>query len=90
MSVRRNVVFKPTLVPGEGAVETTISVGLHAPVHAVTGVEAGPFRTVADALEVILRTLVRNVGGNAILSLTALRVSLLFPGRACAEMMIDD
>ncbi|KAF8498503.1 T-complex protein 1 [Russula emetica] len=73
MSVARNVVFNPTLVPGGGAVEMAISVGLHARARAVTGVEAGPFRAVADALEVIPRTLVQNAGGNAIRALTALR-----------------
>ena len=76
MSVARNVVFNPTLVPGGGAVEMAISVGLHARARAVTGVEAGPFRAVADALEVIPRTLVQNAGGNAIRALTALRVRL--------------
>ncbi|KAH9962602.1 TCP-1/cpn60 chaperonin family-domain-containing protein [Russula dissimulans] len=70
MSVARNVVFNPTLVPGGGAVEMAISVGLHGRARTVTGVEAGPFRAVADALEVIPRTLVQNAGGNA---LTALR-----------------
>jgi chaperonin GroEL (HSP60 family) len=74
MSVARNVVFNPTLVPGGGAVEMAISVGLHARARAVTGVEAGPFRAVADALEVIPRTLVQNAGGNAMRALTALRV----------------
>ncbi|KAH9172192.1 T-complex protein 1 [Lactarius sanguifluus] len=73
MSVARNVVFNPTLVPGGGAVEMAVSVGLHARARAVTGVEAGPFRAVADALEVIPRTLVQNAGGNAIRALTALR-----------------
>ena len=79
MSVARNVVFNPTLVPGGGAVEMAISVGLHARARAVTGVEAGPFRAVADALEVIPRTLVQNAGGNAIRALTALRVRFFFP-----------
>jgi chaperonin GroEL (HSP60 family) len=78
MSVARNVVFNPTLVPGGGAVEMAISVGLQARARAVTGVEAGPFRAVADALEVIPRTLVQNAGGNAIRALTALRVRLFF------------
>jgi chaperonin GroEL (HSP60 family) len=81
MSVARNVVFNPTLVPGGGAVEMAISVGLHARARAVTGVEAAPFRAVADALEVIPRTLVQNAGGNAIRALTALRVRL-FPSLA--------
>ena len=85
MSVARNVVFNPTLVPGGGAVEMAISVGLHARARAVTGVEAGPFRAVADALEVIPRTLVQNAGGNAIRALTALRVRLFPSFKFCYD-----
>ncbi|KAI0277026.1 TCP-1/cpn60 chaperonin family-domain-containing protein [Russula aff. rugulosa BPL654] len=60
MSIARNVVFNPTL-------------GLPARARPVTGVDAVPFRAVADALEVIPRTLVQNAGGNAIHARTALR-----------------
>jgi T-complex protein 1 subunit gamma len=74
MSVARNVVFNPFLVPGGGATEMAISVGLHARARSVTGVEGWPFRAVADALEVIPRTLIQNAGGNAIRVLTELRV----------------
>ncbi|THH14361.1 hypothetical protein EW146_g5958 [Bondarzewia mesenterica] len=73
MSVARNVFFNPTLVPGGGATEMAVSVGLHAQARSVSGVEAGPFRAVADAMEVIPRTLVQNGGGNAIRVLTELR-----------------
>ena len=74
MSVARNVFFDPTLAPGGGATEMAISVGLHAKARSVTGVEGWPFRAVADAMEVIPRTLVQNSGGNAIRVLTELRV----------------
>lgn len=74
MSVARNVVFNPTLAPGGGATEMAISVGLHAKARSVTGVEGWPFRAVADAMEVIPRTLVQNSGGNAMRVLTELRV----------------
>lgn len=74
MSVARNVVFNPYLVPGGGATEMAISVGLQNRARSVTGVEGWPFRAVADALEVIPRTLVQNAGGNAIRVLTELRV----------------
>ncbi|KAA1477992.1 T-complex protein 1 [Dentipellis sp. KUC8613] len=73
MSVARNVFFNPRLVPGGGATEMAVSVGLHARAHTVAGTEAGPFRAVADAMEVIPRTLVQNSGGNAIRVLTELR-----------------
>jgi len=73
MSVARNVVFNPYLVPGGGATEMAVSVGLQNRARAVTGVEGWPFRAVADALEVIPRTLIQNAGGNAIRVLTELR-----------------
>ncbi|SJL01429.1 probable CCT3-chaperonin of the TCP1 ring complex [Armillaria ostoyae] len=73
MSVARNVVFNPLLAPGGGATEMAISVGLHAKARSVVGVEGWPFRAVADAMEVIPRTLVQNSGGNAIRVLTELR-----------------
>jgi T-complex protein 1 subunit gamma len=74
MSVARNVVFNPTLIPGGGATEMAISVQLHAKARSIVGVEGWPFRAVADALEVIPRTLIQNAGGNAIRVLTELRV----------------
>jgi chaperonin GroEL (HSP60 family) len=77
MSVARNVVFNPILAPGGGATEMAISVGLHTKARSVVGVEGWPYRAVADAMEVIPRTLVQNAGGNAIRVLTELRVSLL-------------
>ncbi|EPQ59945.1 T-complex protein 1 [Gloeophyllum trabeum ATCC 11539] len=73
MSVARNVVFNPVLAPGGGATEMAVSVQLHAKARSVTGVEGWPFRAVADAMEVIPRTLCQNAGGNAIRVLTELR-----------------
>lgn len=77
MSVARNVVFNPLLIPGGGATEMAVSVGLQASLRKGTagtsGVEAGPFRAVAEAVEVIPRTLVQNSGGNAMRVLTELR-----------------
>ncbi|THU95522.1 T-complex protein 1 [Dendrothele bispora CBS 962.96] len=75
MSVARNVFFDPTLVPGGGATEMAISVGLQAKARSgsVVGIEAWPFRAVAEAMEIIPRTLIQNSGGNAIRALTELR-----------------
>ncbi|KAF4615901.1 hypothetical protein D9613_011500 [Agrocybe pediades] len=73
MSVARNVVFNPTLAPGGGATEMAISVGLQQKARSIVGVEGWPFRAVADAMEVIPRTLVQNSGGNVIRVLTELR-----------------
>ena len=76
MAVARNVVFNPMLAPGGGATEMAISVGLHAKAKSVVGVEGWPYRAVADAMEVIPRTLVQNSGGNAMRVLTELRVPI--------------
>jgi T-complex protein 1 subunit gamma len=82
MSVARNVIFNPTLAPGGGATEMAVSVGLHAKARSIVGVEGWPFRAVADAMEVIPRTLVQNGGGNAIRVLTELRVRKVLPRSA--------
>ena len=74
MSVARNVVFNPTLVPGGGACELAINVALQARARGVVGAESAVFTAVADAMEVIPRTLVQNSGGNPIRVLTELRV----------------
>ncbi|WWD22348.1 T-complex protein 1 subunit gamma [Kwoniella shandongensis] len=73
MSVARNVVFNPILVPGGGATEMAISVALGEKAKLLPGVAGAPYKAIADALEVIPRTLVQNCGGNAIRTLTELR-----------------
>jgi T-complex protein 1 subunit gamma len=82
MSAARNVVFDPRLAPGGGATEMAVSVGLVKKARAVEGVEGWPFRAVADAMEVVPRTLAQNAGGNAIRVLTQLRVS---DGLGCSD-----
>lgn len=79
MSVARNVMFNPLLAPGGGATEMAVSVGLHAKARSITGIEKWPYCAVADAMEVIPRTLVQNSGGNAIRVLTELRVRAFLP-----------
>src|ERR1700753_2610631 len=76
MSVARNVIFNPLLAPGGGATEMAISVGLHNKARTITGVEGWPFVAIADAMEIIPRTLAQNAGGNAIRLLTELRVRI--------------
>ncbi|CAG8654890.1 7591_t:CDS:2, partial [Scutellospora calospora] len=73
MCVARNVFFNPLLAPGGGATEMAISVKLSEKSKTLEGVEQWPYKSVADALEVIPRTLVQNCGGNAIKTLTQLR-----------------
>lgn len=73
MSVARNVFFEPRLSPGGGATEMAISVKLAEKAKQVEGVAQWPYKAVADAMEVIPRTLIQNCGGNAIRVLTQLR-----------------
>ncbi|CAE6444622.1 unnamed protein product [Rhizoctonia solani] len=82
MAVARNVVLNPRLIPGGGAVEMAVAraltdgsaVGAVGKEKEVAGAAQGAvFKAVADALEVIPRTLVQNAGGNAIRVLTELR-----------------
>merc|ERR1719238_2219317 len=69
MGVARNVVFEPKLLPGGGATEMAISQGLREAAKSVEGVEQWPFRAVAQAMEVIPRTLAQNCGADLIPSI---------------------
>jgi T-complex protein 1 subunit gamma len=73
MSVARNVVFNPLLAPGGGATEMAISVALTEKAKSMPGVSGAPYKAIAEALEVIPRTLIQNCGGNAMRALTELR-----------------
>jgi hypothetical protein len=78
MAVARNAVFFPYLAPGGGATEMAVSIGLAKKAKEAEGTQGGPYRAVADAMEVIPRTLIQNSGGNVIRVLTELRVRVLF------------
>ncbi|XP_046686214.1 T-complex protein 1 subunit gamma-like [Homalodisca vitripennis] len=74
LHVARNIMLQPRLVPGGGAVEMAVSKALLEKGKSVEGVAQWPYRAVAQALEVIPRTLAQNCGGaNTIRTLTALR-----------------
>ncbi|KAF2238368.1 putative t-complex protein 1 gamma subunit [Viridothelium virens] len=73
MGVARNVCFHPRLAPGGGATEMAVSVGLMQRSKAVDGVAQWPYRAVAEAMEVIPRTLIQNAGKSPIRELTNLR-----------------
>lgn len=73
MAVARNVIFHPRLCPGGGAVEMAVSVKLSQLARSVEGVQQWPYKAVADAMEVIPRTLAQNAGASPIRLLTDLR-----------------
>lgn len=73
MAVARNVMFEPSLCPGGGATEMAVSVVLAHKAKSIDGVAQWPYQAVADAFEVIPRTLIQNCGGKPIRILSQLR-----------------
>ncbi|XXG97092.1 hypothetical protein Hte_003387 [Hypoxylon texense] len=73
MGVARNVMFHPRLSPGGGATEMAVSVRLNQLARNIEGVQQWPYKAVAEALEVIPRTLVQNAGASPVRVLTELR-----------------
>jgi T-complex protein 1 subunit gamma len=73
MGVARNVMFHPRLSPGGGATEMAVSVRLAQMAKSIEGVQQWPYKAVAEALEVIPRTLVQNAGKSPVRVLTDLR-----------------
>ncbi|XP_037939779.1 T-complex protein 1 subunit gamma [Teleopsis dalmanni] len=67
LNVARNLVLEPRLVAGGGAIEMAVSQLLSRKQL------KGPYTAVAQALEIIPRTLAQNCGANTIRTLTALR-----------------
>ncbi|KAL1792902.1 hypothetical protein ACET3X_009409 [Alternaria dauci] len=73
MGVARNVIWNPKLCPGGGATEMAIAVGLGQRGKLIEGVAQWPYKAVAEAMEVIPRTLIQNSGNSPIKVLTQLR-----------------
>nr|QBH73649.1 chaperonin [Aphelinus abdominalis] len=73
LNVVRNLLLEPKLVPGGGAIEMAVSRVLTEKAAEIAGVEQWPYKAVAQALEIIPRTLAQNCGANTIRTLTALR-----------------
>jgi len=73
LNVARNVVFDPKLVPGGGAIEMACSQYLISKSSAIEGVQQWTYRGIANALEVIPRTLAQNCGAKVVRVLTELR-----------------
>jgi T-complex protein 1 subunit gamma len=73
MGVARNVIFHPRLAPGGGATEMAVAIRLGQMARDIEGVAQWPYKAVAEAMEVIPRTLVQNAGGSPVRVLTDLR-----------------
>ncbi|XP_043700719.1 T-complex protein 1 subunit gamma-like isoform X2 [Telopea speciosissima] len=73
MSVSRNIIKNPKLVPGGGASELTVSATLKQKSSSIEGIEKWPYEAAAIAFEAIPRTLAQNCGVNVIRTMTALQ-----------------
>ncbi|CAA2963156.1 T-complex protein 1 subunit gamma isoform X2 [Olea europaea var. sylvestris] len=73
MSVARNIIKNPKLVPGGGATELTVSATLKQRSSSIEGIEKWPYEAAAIAFEAIPRTLAQNCGVNVIRTMTALQ-----------------
>nr|CAB3468130.1 unnamed protein product [Digitaria exilis] len=73
MSVARNILKNPKLLPGGGATELTVSATLKQKSSSVEGVEKWPYEAAALAFEAIPRTLAQNCGLNVIRTMTQLQ-----------------
>jgi T-complex protein 1 subunit gamma len=73
MCVVRNVFFDNAIVPGGGAAEMAVGKMLREEAKSIDDVHQWPFEAVANALEVIPKTLIENCGANTIREITALR-----------------
>uniref|UniRef100_A0A2P2HXA0 T-complex protein 1 subunit gamma n=1 Tax=Hirondellea gigas TaxID=1518452 RepID=A0A2P2HXA0_9CRUS len=71
--VARNMRLSPAVVAGGGAIEMALSHALQEKAKSVSGIKQWPYTALAQALEVIPRTLAQNCGGNIIRLLTSLR-----------------
>lgn len=73
MCVARNLMVNPKVVPGGGAIEMRVASHLRVKAKSVKGKDQLPYNEVAQALEVIPRTLIENCGGQVVNVLTSLR-----------------
>jgi len=73
LSVAKNVTINPKLVPGGGAVEMEISARLEEYSKTLKGSAQWPVQALAQAFEVIPRTLAQNAGADPIKVVTQLR-----------------
>ncbi|THF93843.1 hypothetical protein TEA_001572 [Camellia sinensis var. sinensis] len=64
MSVARNIIKHPKLLPGGGAAELTVSATLKQKSQSIEGIEKWPYEAAAIAFEAIPRTLAQNCGVN--------------------------
>jgi T-complex protein 1 subunit gamma len=72
-AVARNIVLQPMLLPGGGATEMELSMRMKEKAKAIQGSRQYAYKAVADALEVIPRSLAHNCGADVVRVMTDLR-----------------
>jgi len=73
MQVAKNIIAAPSLLPGGGATEMAVAQALRVKAKSIEGVMQVPYMAVANALEIIPRTLAENCGATVIRLITQLR-----------------
>mmetsp|Transcript_58166 Transcript_58166/g.100975 ORF Transcript_58166/g.100975 Transcript_58166/m.100975 type:complete len:555 (+) Transcript_58166:122-1786(+) len=71
--VARNIILEPKLLPGGGATELELAAQLKEKAKSIQGTRQYAYRAVADALEVIPRSLAHNCGADVVRVMTDLR-----------------
>jgi len=81
-NVARNIILEPRLLPGGGAVEMELAARMKEKAKLIEGTRQYAYRAVADALEVIPRSLAHNCGADVVRVMTDLRARHAVPGGA--------
>jgi len=71
--VARNIILEPKLLPGGGAIEMEMAARMKETAKSIPGTRQYAYRAVADALEVIPRSLAHNCGADVVRVMTDLR-----------------
>jgi len=72
-NVARNVILEPRMLPGGGATEMELATRMKEKAKAIAGTRQYAYKAVADALEVIPRSLAHNCGADVVRVMTDLR-----------------
>merc|ERR1719454_2514987 len=72
-AVARNIILEPKLLPGGGAIEMELAMRLKEKAKSEEGTKQYAYKAVADALEVIPRSLAHNCGADVVRVMTDLR-----------------
>lgn len=82
-NVARNIILEPRLLPGGGATEMELAARLKEKAKLEEGTRQYAYKAVADALEVIPRSLAHNCGADVVRVMTDLRARHSAPGGVC-------